>query len=128
MNRILNMPLVLNMPKFLIWQDYQYASSTQLSEYARICLGRVLNISWVLNIPGFWIWQGSQHASVTQCSKYVTTWLNISEYDVNMPEYVCILTTDRVLNIYHTVHSARSRYKLISTYWEIGVFRTGSKI
>ena len=39
--------------KILIWQGSQYASITQCSEYARICLDRVLNISWVLNMPGF---------------------------------------------------------------------------
>ena len=27
--------------------------------------------------------------------------------------------TDRVLNMSHTEHSRRSRYKLMSTYWEM---------
>ena len=36
---------ILNMAKFWIWQDSQYASVTQRSGYVRICLGRVLNIS-----------------------------------------------------------------------------------
>ena len=31
--------------------------------------------------------------------------------------------TDKVLNMSHTAHSRRSRYKLMSTYWEMGVFR-----
>ena len=44
-NRILNMPRVLNMPNFLIWQISEYANVTQRSEYARICLDRVLNVS-----------------------------------------------------------------------------------
>ena len=69
-----------NMPKFWIWQGSQYASITQRSEYARICLERVLNISWVLNIPGFWIGQGSEYVRITQGATYDTTWLNISEY------------------------------------------------
>ena len=36
-NRLMNMPRV--------WQGPQYASVTQRSDYARICLDRVLNIS-----------------------------------------------------------------------------------
>ena len=47
------MPCVLNMPKFSICQGSQYASVTQRSEYAKICLDRVLNISWALNMSGF---------------------------------------------------------------------------
>ena len=38
---------------------------------------------------------------------------------------------DKVLNMYHTIyaiHSARSLYKLMSTFREIGVFRTRLKI
>ena len=89
-NRILNMPWVLNMSKFWIWQGSQYASVTQRSEYARIWLDRVLTISLVLNMLEFWIWQGSEYASVTQYSKYVTIWLNMSEKDVNIPEYTWI--------------------------------------
>ena len=34
---------------------------------------------------------------------------------------------DRVLNMYHTIHSARSLCKLMSIYWEISVFRTGQR-
>ena len=44
---------------------------------------------------------------------------------LNMSEFAII---DRVLNMSHTMHSARSLYKLMNTYWEIGVFRTLSKI
>ena len=62
----------------------------QSTEYARICLGRVLNISWALNMPGFWIWTGPEYARIAQGSKYATTWLNMSEQDGNMPEYVSI--------------------------------------
>ena len=39
-------------------------------------------------MPGFWIWQGYEYARITQGSKYATVWLNISEQEVNMPEYV----------------------------------------
>ena len=67
--------------------------SWQGSEY-----GNVLNIwtefwiSYVLNMPGLWdrIWQGSEYARVTQGSEYAIIWLNMSAYDVNMPEYVWI--------------------------------------
>ena len=48
----------------------------------------VLNITWVLNIPGFWIWQDFEYTKVTQGFKYATIWLNKSESDVNMPEYL----------------------------------------
>ena len=82
------MPRVLNMPTFWICQGTQYVSVTQHSEYARICLDRVLNISWVLNMPGFWIWQGSEYVRVTQGSKYATIWLHMSEWNVNILEYV----------------------------------------
>ena len=44
---------ILNMAKFSIWQNSQYARVTQHFEYARICFDRVLSISWVLNMPGF---------------------------------------------------------------------------
>ena len=43
---------ILNMAKLCIWQGSQYASATQRSEYARVCL-RVLNTSGVQNMPGF---------------------------------------------------------------------------
>ena len=67
------------MPNFWIWHGSQYASITERSEYARICLGKVLNIFWILNIPGFWIRQGCEYARVTQGFKYDTIWLNMSE-------------------------------------------------
>ena len=44
MNKILNIPRVLNMLKFWMWQGFQYANVAQRSEYARICLDRVRNI------------------------------------------------------------------------------------
>ena len=42
---------VLNMPEYALGS--QYASVTQRSKYARICLDKALNIPWVLNMPGF---------------------------------------------------------------------------
>ena len=37
-------------------------------------------------------------------------------------------TIDRVLNMYRIIHSAKSLYKLMSSYSEIGVFKNRSKI
>ena len=100
------------MAKFQIWQGFQYASVTQRSEYARICLDRVLDISHVLNMAG------SEYARVTQSSKYATTWLNMSEFTI----------IDRVLNMSHTIYMASSLYKLMSTCREMDIFRALSKI
>ena len=36
------------------------------------------------------MWQGCEYARVTQGSKYAKIWLNMSEQDLNMPEYVGI--------------------------------------
>ena len=54
---------ILTMAKFWLWHISQYASLTQRSEYARICLDRLLDISWVLNMPRFWIWQGLEYST-----------------------------------------------------------------
>ena len=69
-------------------------------------------------MPGFWIWQGSEYERVTQGSKYATIYLNMSEFSI----------IDRVLNMYHTIHSTRSLFKLMSTYREIDVSRTKIEI
>ena len=53
LNRILNMSVVLNMPKFRVKQGSHYTSVTQRSEYDRICHDSGLNVTLVLNIPGF---------------------------------------------------------------------------
>ena len=74
---------------------FQNASVTQPTEYAKICLDRALNISWVLNWPGFQIWKGSECARITQASKYATIWLNMSEQDIIMPEYVWIFNNSQ---------------------------------
>ena len=58
-NRVLNIPLVLNMLKFGIRQSSEYGTVLNMSalysimDVPRICLGRLLNISWVLNMLGF---------------------------------------------------------------------------
>ena len=116
---------ILNTGKFWRWQDSQYASVIQRSEYTRIWLDRVLNLSCVLNMPGFWRWQGSEYARVTQGSKYATIWLVGTWICLSISELTII---GRVVNMYHTIHSARLLYKLMSFYWEIGVFRVWSKI
>ena len=53
LNRILNMSVVLNMPKFRVKQGSHYKSVTQRSEYDRICHDSGLNVTLVLNIPEF---------------------------------------------------------------------------
>ena len=67
-------------------------------------LHRVLNMSqygWIcLNRLWIWIW-------------------------VNMSEFIII---DRAEYMHHTVHSARSLCKLMSTSWEISMFIVWSKI
>ena len=109
---------ILNMAKFWIWQGSQYASVTQRSEYARICFHRVLNML------------GSKYARILNMQvlhrvlimpHYSWIYLNRTWICLNMFGFTLM---DRVLNIYHTIHRARSLYKLMSTYWEIGVFRT----
>ena len=120
-SRLLNLPRILNMAKFWIRQKSQYASITQNSEYAMICLDRFLNISQILNMTGFWICK-----SYTQGSKYATVLPNMLEWDMNMPESVWIYDNRHVSEF--LIHSARSRCKLMSACWEMGVFRTPSMI
>ena len=112
-------PKILNMAKSWIWQGFQYASVTQGSEYARIWPDRVLNISWVLNTPRFWIGHSSEYASVTHDSTYPTMWLIywMEHKYAWMSEFTVI---DRVLNMFHKIHRARSYCKLIITYSEPG--------
>ena len=49
----------------------------------------------------------------------------MSEQDVNMSEFTI---KERVLNMPSKIHSMGSLYKIMSTYGEMGVFRTLSKI
>ena len=124
-NRVLNMPQALNMSKFWIWQSSEYGRvlkrrtlhtllkmSWQSSEYisgskyARTEYGRILNIQKVhkvLNLPQY-DWIG----------------LNSAWICLNMSELTII---NVVLSMSHTIHSARSLYRLTSTFWEIDVFK-----
>ena len=100
----LNVPRVLNIPKFPIWEGFQYASVTQRSKYARICLDR-LNIFWVLNIPELQRWQVSEYTSLTEVFKYATMsgiFKNRMWKCLNMSEFTI---TNRVLNMYYTIHT-----------------------
>ena len=120
-NNILNMPRVLNMPIFWTWES---------SEYGRVlnmwALHSVLNMpeyATILNMTGFWIcksYAGCQIChNIAECLKMAKVCLNMSEF----------MIIDRVLNILHAIHSARSLYKFMSTYWEIkSKIRTRSKI
>ena len=51
-----------------------------------------------------------------------------------MPEYVLIYDNKqssdygRILNMSNTIHSVRSLYTLMSTYWEMNALRTLAKI
>ena len=129
-NRILNMSWVLNMLN---------------SEY-----GKVLNMagfSICKHYAAFWIyqnmsWQSSEYIlgskydfdrvlnmqelyRVLNMSQYGWIYLNKKWICLNMSEFMII---ERVLNIYYTIHSKRSLYKVMSIYWKIGLFRTWSKI
>ena len=104
MNRILNMPWVLKMPEYAFTGSEYIFSST--CKYSRVL--KILELHMVLNIP--------QRGEI--CLNRIWICLNMSEFTI----------IDRVLNMHDTVHSARSLYKLNSTCWEIGVFRTPSNI
>ena len=63
--------------------------------------------------------------SVLNIPKYGWICLNRTGICLSMPEFAVI---ERVLNMSHTIHSVKSHCRLRSTYWEMGVFRTLSKI
>ena len=125
-DKILNMPMILNMPKFWIWQSYEY--------------DRVLNM-WALHrhltMPECLAWQSSK---CILGSKYASI-LNMKQLHrvLNMPQHgwihlnwtrICLKKSgftiiNRLLNMCHTIHSLRSLWKLVSTYWEI--FKTGQR-
>ena len=107
---------VLNMAGFSVCERYtvpwrcqnmllQSSECTSGSKYTRICK----------SYTGFLIFD------------------NIAEYgekDVNMSEYNWIYykkqdsKSARVLHLSHTIRSARSFYKITSTYWKMGVLST----
>ena len=115
------MSWVLNMPEYWIWQNSEYSRVLICELYTAFWICQ--NMSWEsseyilgLNMPGFWVTKGF---------KYAKKWLNRTWICLNMSEFTIM---DRVLNMCYTIHSARLLYKLMSTYWEIGLFRDWSKI
>ena len=62
---------------------------------------------------------------VLNISQYGWICLNRTWMYLNMSKFTII---DRVLIMYHTIHSTRSLSKSMSTYWEINIFRTQLKI
>ena len=119
---------ILNITKFWRKQVFQNASIAQATEYARICIDKGLNISWVLNMPGFWIWKGSEYARIMQDSKYAAIWLNMSENDMNRPEYVWILN-NRLSSEYVSCNTQCEVTVKVNEYLlRDYVFRTWSKI
>ena len=114
---------ILNMAKFWICKRYTvfwiYQNMPwQSSEY--ILGSKCVRI---LNMAGFWIckcYAGLENHNIAEYRcEYSWMWISL-----NMSEFTII---DRVLNMYHTIYSARSLYKLTSTNWGIGVFRNGQR-
>ena len=111
----------------------KYGRDIQHSEYARV---HALTEFWIYlgRYLGFYICQDSKYARVVNMQELHKV-LNMPEYNwiclnwtwigLNMSEFLII---DKFLKMYHTMYSARSLYKLISTYSEIGVFRIRWKI
>ena len=109
---------------------------------AKFEYGRVLNIQMlhsILNMPEYasliskYI-SGAKYARIRYMQElhrvlkklqYGWLCLNRTRICLNMSDFTII---DRVLNISHTIHSGRSFYKLMSTYWEMSVFKILSKI
>ena len=99
----------LNMVGFSICERHTFCifqnMSWQSSEYI-LCS----KYSWILNMTGFSI-----------CRSYTGFFLchNMAEYDW--------INNDWVLNIYHTIHNARSLSKLMCTYCEMAYSEPGQK-
>ena len=118
----------MTVAKSWTWEGSQYASVTQHSEYVRICLARVVNIFSVLNMPDSKcgsILNMQELRRVLDMPQYGWICLNRTWICLNIYEFLII---DRVLNKHYTIYSTRSLYKLMSNYWEMGVFRNRSKI
>ena len=131
LNKVLNMLRVLNFPKFWIWQSSEYGRVLKCECYITCWIRQ--NIPWQsseyilgskyarsLNMAGFWIWQ--QHGLLNTVDHvFSRPWqelhrvLNMLKYDwiclnrmwicLNMSEFSII---DRILNMHHTINSARS--------------------
>ena len=141
LDRFLNISRVLNMPGFWICHNMAGDDDDKLfcgmvdrrkafslisswSHCQRILtisnLRRTASKIWTCAEPEFRLcWRHYGHISAGRIS------LDMSKWDVNMSE--CMIT-DRVLSMSHRIHSVWSLYKLLGTYWEIGVFRTLSNI
>ena len=131
--KVLNMSLLINMLKFR-WQS---------PEYCRVFNIRALHSN--LNIANyaltefciylrFSICQYSEYGSVLNIQRIRRVlhmpqddwiFLNKTWICLNMSEFTII---DRALNMSNTIQSERSPYKLMSSYWKMGVFRTLSNI
>ena len=97
-------------------------------------------------MPGLRIWQGCQYVKVAQGEDYTGCWICL-----NKPEYLLIIMSQdvwiclynaeydwkcqhipekyaRILNVSDVVHTIRSLYKLLGSYWDRDVFRTQSNI
>ena len=96
-----------NMP----WQSSEYILGFRYARIEDSEYGRVLNMQELHRVLDM-----SQYG----CVRVNRTWICL-----NMSEFKII---DRVLNMYHTMHGARSLYMPMCTYWETCVFRTRSKI
>ena len=131
---------------YLNKQDSEHASGLKYAKY-----GKILNVAGVLNMRAlhsvlnmpeytltkFWIYLGLNMSEyrkalniqelhrVLNTLQYGLICLNRTWICLNMSEFTII---DRVLNMYQIIHNARSLYKLMSTFWEIDLFRTWSKI
>ena len=93
-NRVLNMPLVLEMPGFWIclwfWRC-QGSENARVLNIPRFWINQGSENARILNLPRFWIYQGSEYVRVTQGSEYA--WLSLAAYAwicLNMPKYAWI--------------------------------------
>ena len=119
------MPPVLNMSKFWIWQSSEYGRLSVCECYITFWTYQKMPwqsseyISQVLNMRGFWNMTRvlniqDLHRVLTK-PQYDQIFLNTQWICLDISEFTIV---DKVLNMSHTTHSARSLYKLMSTYWE----------
>ena len=110
----------------------EYAQIRNMAEFSMPALHSALNMpeyaliefyARTLNMAGLWICKSCTGflVNISQCGWIC---LNMTWISLNMSEFT---TVDRVLDV-STIPSARWVYKLMCNYWEIGVFRTWSKI
>ena len=113
-------------PEFWIWQSSEYCrvlnmqalhSNLNMPDYTLISLDSILNTR-ILTMARFWISKKNRIQNILQ---YDWKCLNRKWICLTMSRFTII---DRILNMFHTIHSARSLYKIMSTFWELDVFRT----